>query len=63
MKIKKGTLEIIETFHDFQLWAKDNDGNDIFIACLGDGVDNDFENYDPNDDRELAEAYQIDYFD
>jgi hypothetical protein len=57
--IQRGTLNIHEGTNAFYLYGKDPSGDDVCLACLGDGVDGFWrvEGYDPNQDLDLPEAY------
>lgn len=61
MRIVEGSLEVIEIFNGYALYGVDSDGNDAFIAHLGDGVDSFVSDsaYNPNDDIDLSEAYDF----
>ena len=55
MKIIEGSLEEIEGFNGFYLYGKDINGDTVFIHQLG----TEPLGFDPNDDPELKEAYNV----
>jgi hypothetical protein len=59
LQIYSGSLEIIEVFNGYVLYGDAVDNKNQFIAHIGDGVDTfmTHEDYDPNDDPLLEEAY------
>jgi hypothetical protein len=62
LAIEKGNLEVTEIFNGYALYGKNLMGEKTFIAHMGDGVDFEFVNYDPNGDPDLEEAYQFKTF-
>lgn len=57
--IKKGSLYVEGICNGFGLFGQDLTGRFRFIAHLGDNSDGELNNYDPNGDPELEEAYQF----
>jgi hypothetical protein len=53
--IVRGTLEVVETFHSFELYGKNRYGEDEHIHSMG------TEPYEgnPNEDGELEEAFEF----
>ena len=57
--IIEGSLEVVEIHNGYALYGQDFGLHDVFLAHLGDGVDSFItdEDYDPNVDTDLPEAY------
>ncbi len=52
-------LEVAETFHDFQLYLEDDSGNVLDAACMGDGVDVEYDGRTVGNEG-FVEAWQRD---
>ena len=61
MKIRTGTLNVFDAFNGFYLYGDDIVEGETFIACMGDTLP--YDNYDPNDDDVLPEAYGFELVD
>ena len=63
-KVWRDSLELVDAFNGFYLYGDGVNGETIFLGCMGDGVGNNlFEDYDPNDDTDLPDAYYFELVD
>ena len=61
MRIRSGTLNVVDAFNGFYLYGFELGRGETFIACMGDTLP--YNSYDPNDDEVLPEAYDFELVD